>query len=115
MADPKLPGIYAIRNTANGKLYVGSAISIARRWQVHRSNLKTGVHRCNPLQRAYAKHGVDAFFYEVLELVPPATSATTGDPQRLLKQELKSPLSIRERSVLRNIEQKSLQPIAVEK
>jgi group I intron endonuclease len=70
MADPKLPGIYAIRNTANGKLYVGSAISIARRWQVHRSNLKTGVHRCKPLQRAYDKYGVAAFVYEVLEFVP---------------------------------------------
>lgn len=69
MADPKLPGIYAIRNTANGKLYVGSAVSIARRWTVHRSNLKTGVHRCKPLQRAYDKYGVAAFVYEVLEIV----------------------------------------------
>jgi len=74
MADPKLPGIYAIRNTANDKLYVGSAISIARRWQVHRSNLKTGVHRCKPLQRAYDKYGVTVFAYEVLEIVPDLAS-----------------------------------------
>ncbi len=69
MADPKLPGIYAIRNIINDKCYVGSAVRIARRWIVHRSDLKTGVHHCSPLQRAYNKHGIAAFTYEVLEVV----------------------------------------------
>jgi group I intron endonuclease len=69
MADTKVPGIYAIRNLINGKCYVGSAVRIARRWEVHRSGLKTGKHRCKPLQRAYDKYGKEAFSYEILEVV----------------------------------------------
>jgi group I intron endonuclease len=85
MADINLrqPGIYAIRNTVNGKLYVGSAVSVARRWQVHRSNLKTGVHRCKPLQRAYDKYGADAFIYEVLEFVTELTALVVREQHYL--------------------------------
>ena len=31
-------GIYAITNTANGKVYVGSAVNIHGRWRVHLSD-----------------------------------------------------------------------------
>ena len=68
MADPKLPGIYAIRNTANGKCYVGSAVNIALRWKLHRINLAAGKHHSKPLQRAWGKYGATAFAFEVLEL-----------------------------------------------
>ena len=62
-------GIYAIKNTANGKIYIGSACDIERRWKVHRSDLSLGRHHSKPLQRAWKKYGPDAFAWIVLEIV----------------------------------------------
>ncbi len=62
--------IYAIRNSANGKVYIGSAVVLQNRWQKHRYHLKRGTHHSRPLQRAWLKHGASAFVFEVLEVVP---------------------------------------------
>jgi group I intron endonuclease len=70
VADPKVPGIYAIRNLTNGKVYVGSAINIAARWKLHRTNLRGGKHHSKPLQRSWDKYGLGSFVFEVLELCP---------------------------------------------
>lgn len=68
--DLRASGIYVIRNAVNGKVYVGSAISIIRRWTVHRCDLKHHRHRSSLLQRAWDKYGSAAFEFEVLEFVP---------------------------------------------
>lgn len=72
MADAILAqsGIYAIRNTISGKLYVGSAVHLKNRWKSHRSNLTLNKHHSEKLQRAWNKYGSDAFVFEVLEIVP---------------------------------------------
>jgi group I intron endonuclease len=73
MADvtpTRVSGIYQIRNTLNGKIYVGSAVSIAARWRVHLCQLRSGDHHSVKLQRSWNKHGESAFAFEVLELVP---------------------------------------------
>lgn len=62
------PGVYQIRNRANGKVYIGSAVSIWVRWLTHRSELRRGVHHCPPLQRAWDKYGEDQFEFSVLEV-----------------------------------------------
>jgi group I intron endonuclease len=62
-------GIYAIRNLQDGKLYIGSAINIERRWAVHSSQLKCRKHPNAKLQRAFDKHGEHAFVYEVLAML----------------------------------------------
>ena len=62
----QLPGIYQIRNTANGKVYVGSAASLRRRWYEHRSHLQRGAHDNRYLQRAWDKHGAESFVFEPL-------------------------------------------------
>lgn len=71
MADAILSvsGIYAIRNTVNGKVYVGSSVNIKRRWGTHRHGLTRGAHHGVLLQRAWDKHGASAFVFEVLEYV----------------------------------------------
>lgn len=60
-------GVYRIRNTVDGKVYVGSAIDIARREEMHFRDLRTGRHRNLYLQRAFVKYGVSAFVLDVLE------------------------------------------------
>jgi len=61
-------GIYAIRNVLSGRVYVGSADSIARRFIAHVSQLRRGVHHSTHLQRAWNKHGENAFEFLILEI-----------------------------------------------
>jgi len=62
-------GIYAIQNTVTRRQYVGSSQAIDGRWALHRSQLRRGIHHCKWLQRAWLKHGADAFVFVVLEEV----------------------------------------------
>jgi chromosome partitioning protein len=64
-----IPGIYAIRNSLNGKVYVGSAVSLWDRIYNHIWHLKEGTHRNPKLLNAWRKHGSDSFSFEVLETV----------------------------------------------
>ena len=59
-------GIYQIKNTLNGKLYVGSAKSFKTRWNIHKSDLSRNTHANPHLQAAYNKYGSEAFEYSVL-------------------------------------------------
>lgn len=61
MADPTDSGIYAIVNLANGKRYIGSAKSFARRWYMHRRELGLGKHHSRHLQRSWTRHGAEGF------------------------------------------------------
>lgn len=62
-------GIYKITCTANGKLYVGSAINFRKRWRNHVVTLKNNCSKCTLLQRGWNKHGAAAFVFSVIELV----------------------------------------------
>lgn len=63
------PSIYRFRHIASGKVYVGSAINPRTRYRAHIGSLKRGTHRSRYLQRAWDKHGADAFVFEILEPV----------------------------------------------
>lgn len=63
----KISGVYKIQNTVNGKCYIGSAISIKRRWCEHRRNLSRGVHHSDHLQKSWNKYGVAFFIFEIIE------------------------------------------------
>lgn len=63
-------GIYRIRNAANSKVYVGSAVNLAARWRQHLSLLRRGLHHSVKLQRAWNKYGESAFDFTVLEYAP---------------------------------------------
>lgn len=62
--------IYQITNMVNGKFYIGSADSFARREWQHKYDLKRGAHKNPHLQASWNKYGPDAFVFEVLEEVP---------------------------------------------
>jgi len=61
-------GIYVIRNTLNGHLYVGSAVNLAQRKRVHWARLRHQEHHSAHLQAAFNKYGEDAFQFEPLIL-----------------------------------------------
>lgn len=63
-------GVYQIRNTETGKLYIGSSVNVARRLYMHRRMLVAGTHHSIALQRAWDKHGAEAFDFSLLKEVP---------------------------------------------
>jgi group I intron endonuclease len=69
MADKS--GIYKITCTANGKIYIGSAINLRLRRNQHYSALNVNKHCNKYLQRTYNKYGKNDFKYEVLECCNP--------------------------------------------
>lgn len=71
--EKDISGIYLIKNTANGKTYVGSSIGIRERWRQHTKFLKRGDHHCKKLQAAWNEHDADAFEFSILEEVEDPT------------------------------------------
>lgn len=67
--DTTRGGIYQIRNLVNGKVYIGSAVHIGKRWVEHLKRLRNGSHHSRHLQAAWNKHGADQFILEVVEVV----------------------------------------------
>lgn len=61
-------GIYVIKNTNNGRVYVGSTGKLLKRWNQHKYNLKNGTHFNSYLQNAWNKHGEKSFVYEIVEM-----------------------------------------------
>ena len=59
-------GIYQIKNTINGKIYIGSSKNIHIRWNKHKNDLTKGFHHNIHLQRSFHKNG-DVFEYILLE------------------------------------------------
>ena len=66
---PKVPGVYIIRNTINGKCYVGSTVNLRSRKFDHFTSLQKGYHKNPRLQNAFDKYDADAFDFSVAEFV----------------------------------------------
>lgn len=63
----KISGIYIIINTKNGKVYIGQAQDIRKRWMHHKSELNRNCHMNLHLQAAWNKYGGDSFKFQKLE------------------------------------------------
>lgn len=61
-------GIYKINVEGGSSVYIGSATNLKRRFDLHISQLRNGIHHCIALQRAFIKYGEEAFSFEILEL-----------------------------------------------
>lgn len=59
-------GIYKITNTINGKVYVGSAVDIKKRWRDHKWHLNNNKHHNSHLQSSWNKYGINSFNFEIL-------------------------------------------------
>lgn len=79
-------GVYCIRNTVNGKRYVGStaAKTFPIRWADHRRELNQGNHSNARLQSAWRTYGETAFHFDILLACPPL--ACTGREQHFIDQ-----------------------------
>jgi hypothetical protein len=60
-------GVFAFRNTQNGKVFLGSSLNLKNKDVTLKMSLKMGNHFNKGLQEDWNKFGEDAFVYEVLE------------------------------------------------
>jgi|APGre2960657373_1045057.scaffolds.fasta_scaffold46496_1 group I intron endonuclease len=67
MLDGKVIGVYRIKNTVNGKLYIGSSVNCKRRIVQHKNALRNGRHHSRYLQREWNKSGEDTFAFDIIE------------------------------------------------
>lgn len=65
----QLSGVYEIRNSVTGGVYIGSSVRAEKRWREHRHDLAAGRHHSAKLQNAWNKYGGDAFVFTLLEHV----------------------------------------------
>lgn len=59
-------GVFQIRNTVNGKIYIEGSVNLDKIWNRHRSELRLGAHRNVSLQKEWNEFGEDNFKYEIL-------------------------------------------------
>ena len=79
----KPAGIFQVKNTANGKVLLGSSLNLEGPLNRHRFMLKIGSHTNKALQKDWDEFGPDKFVFEILEEVK-----RKDDPNFNLKDEL---------------------------
>jgi group I intron endonuclease len=62
-------GIYQIRCSATGRIYIGASTNVLRRWEIHRRDLRCGRHSATLMQDDWDAHGADSFAVTLLERV----------------------------------------------
>lgn len=76
--DPKLAGIYIIKNNINNKCYIGQSIKLRSRLKDHLRNAKSNKLDL-PIYRAINKYGPHNFTIDILESFVPDPSIPTKD------------------------------------
>jgi len=81
-------GVFQIKNTANGKVLLGSSLNLQGPLNSHRFMLGIGSHRNKPLQKEWNEFGAEAFVFEILETVKikDEPGFDIGDALTLLEQ-----------------------------
>jgi group I intron endonuclease len=65
----KTAGVFQVKNTANGKVYLGSSLNLDGPLNRHRFMLTIGSHRNEDLQKEWNEFGPEVFVFEILETV----------------------------------------------
>lgn len=65
----KASGLYRIRNTINGRKYLGTASVFRGRFGDHVAKLRKGVHFNWRLQEDFDRYGEDAFLFEIVAII----------------------------------------------
>ena len=79
----KPAGVFQVKNTANGKVLLGSSLNLEGPLNGHKFMLTIGRHRNEALQKEWNDFGPEKFVFEVLEVVK-----VTDDPNFDINDEL---------------------------
>lgn len=76
---PNYAGIYCIKNTINGKCYIGQAIKLKNRFKDHFRNWDNPIYENIVLYKAFKKYGLDNFEVSILKEFRSALTAETKE------------------------------------
>jgi hypothetical protein len=79
----KQAGVFRVKNTANGKVFLGSSLNLEGVFNGCRFQLSMGSHRNKGLQKEWNEFGAERFAFEILETVK-----VKDDPHFNLEDEL---------------------------
>ena len=74
-------GVFQIRNTVNGKVWIGTSVDLPSILNRHRAQLRAGSHRNKALQQDWNAFGMEAFALEILDTLAPS-DRPAYDPAR---------------------------------
>ena len=80
----KVSGIYAIFNSIDERVYIGSAVSVARRIWLHKTDLNANRHHSQHLQNFYNKYGEGSIGFAFLCETEKTKDCLIGTEQRFL-------------------------------
>ena len=78
-------GVFAIRNTENGKRFIAQAIHLDQVWNRHKFQLEHGSHPNAQMQADWNTFGESSFVFEILHELKPTEVATLSDELSELK------------------------------
>ena len=64
-------GVYQVRNSVNGKVFVGVSVDLPSMLNRQQAQLRMGGHPNRELQKDWAKFGPEAFEFEILDTLTP--------------------------------------------
>jgi hypothetical protein len=76
-------GVYRIRNTRNGKSYIGFSTDLPARLSRHKAELKFGSHRNTELLGEWKSRGESCFEFEVLDELEHEENSRTNPAEEL--------------------------------
>ena len=84
----KPAGVFQVKNTANGKVLLGSSLNLEGSLNKHKFMLSIGQHRNKAMQEDWREYGPDKFVFEILEVVKVEDdeNINLGDELTLLEQ-----------------------------
>ena len=62
-------GVFQIRNTVTGKVFISSSVNLDAIWNRHHLQLKFGMHPNEKLQADWNAFGADNFLFEILDTI----------------------------------------------
>ena len=62
---PFFAGLYSLKNTKNGFIYIGESQNIIQRLRTHRSMLERNTHFCEKMQSDANQDGIEIFEVEI--------------------------------------------------
>lgn len=78
-------GVFQIRNTVNGKIFVDSSNNLDAIWNRYRAELGFGSHPNKALQQDWNTYGEENFRYEILSVLEQKEGDTATDYAKEVK------------------------------
>ena len=76
-------GVFQIKNTTTGKIFIGSNTDLVAAWNSQRFQLEAGLHSCAALQLDWKIYGAEDFIYEIIEEIEQEDDSQTDSAREI--------------------------------